>query len=266
VDSTGNIFIADARAETTIEKFGPEGQPRLSFDAGGSKDPWDIGIDPGQAIFLVDPRGELVQIFSPEGEHFRSLHLRYRRTFKSPASIAMDYDGNFYVADDGTGRIARMDPRGHLFATWDKPVGLPQAHWIPCRIRLGFGGLLFAADVANQEIVKFSSDGRYISEWGFPFSAPTAEKDAPKTYGLAVSQNYVAASDEDKNQVGIWTTDGELKLTINLSQHPEWGEHATATDVAFTPKGELLILDRGDARVLRFRLNLAADVPNAPPH
>jgi tripartite motif-containing protein 71 len=263
VDAAGNVFIADARAETEVEKFGPAGEPLLAFDAGGSRDPWDLAIDIGQAIFLVDPRGELVQIFSPEGEHFRSLHLRYRRTFKDPASIAMDYDGNFYLADSGTGRVARMDPRGHLYAAWERPEGLPAEHWAPCRIRLGFGGVLYATDALNQKIVKFSSDGKYIAEWDFPFSPLKAPRDAPKAYGLAVSQNYVAASDEDKHLVGIWTMDGEPKLTVDLSQHPEWGEHATATDVAFTPKGELLILDRGDARVLRFQLNLSAETSNA---
>jgi hypothetical protein len=264
VDADGNAFIADARAETTVEKFNPAGEPLLAFVAGGSRDPWDIAIDPGQAIFLIDPRGELVQIFSPEGEHFRSLHLRYRRTFKDPGSIAMDYDGDFYLADYGTGRVARMDSRGHLFVAWDKPEGLPAEHWAPCRIRLGFGGLLFAADVANRKIVKFSSDGKYIAEWDFPFSDLKVMPGAPKSCGLAVSQNYVAASDESQHLVEIWTTDGDPKLTVDLSQHPEWGDHATATDVAFTPNGELLILDRGDNRVLRFRLNLSAGASNAP--
>ena len=264
VDIAGNIFVGDARDETTVEKFDANGHPLLVFDAGGTKDNWDLAIDPGQAIFVVDPRGILVQIFTPEGEHFRSLHLRYRRDFKSPASIAMESEGNFFLADMVTGRIVNLNSRGHLLDSWGKPEGLPAAHWTPCRIRLGLDGNLYIADVENQKVVKATSDGRYITEWDFPFSALGPGKYPQKTYGLAVWQNHVVTSDEQKRLMQIWTLNGELEQTLDLSQHPEWGEHATPTDVAFTPKGELLVLDRGDARVLKFRLNIPASVASSP--
>lgn len=264
VDSAGNVFIGDARDETTVEKFDANGHPLLVFDAGGSKDDWDIAIDPGQAIFVVDPRGALVQIFTPEGEHFHSLHLRYRRTFKNPASIAIEAEGNFFLADMGTGYVANLNAQGHLLASWGRPAGLPASHWTPCRIRLGLDGNLYIADVENQKVVKVTGDGRYLTEWDFPFSALGPEKYPRKAYGLAVWQRHVVTSDEGKHLIQIWTLDGALEQTLDLSQHPEWGEHGTATDVAFTPKGELLVLDRGDARVLRFRLNIPASAPSQP--
>ena len=266
VDSAGNVFVGDARDETTIEKFDETGHPLLSFVAGGTRDNWDLGIDPGQAIFVVDPRGELVQIFTPEGEHFRTLHLRYRRWFKSPASIAMESEGNFFLADMGTGIVANLNAQGHLLAFWGKPAGMPAAHWMPCRIRLGLDGNLYLADVENQKVVKVTSDGRYLTEWDFPFSALGPGKYPQKAYGLAVWQTHVVTSDEGKRLIQIWTLDGALEETLDLSQHPEWGERATATDVAFTPKGEMLVLDRGDARVLRFRLNIPTTAPSSPNH
>lgn len=266
MDLAGNVFVGDAREETTVEKFDSTGHPLLAFDAGGSRDNWDIAIDPGQAIFLIDPRGALVQIFTPEGEHFHSLRLRYRRTFKNPASIAMESEGNFFLADMGTGRVANLNSQGHLLASWGKPDDLLAPHWTPCRIRLGLDGDLYVADAENQKIEKLTSDGRYIAEWDFPISGLNPLKNPQKAYGLAVWQRFVVASDEGKHLIQIWTLDGQTQLTLDLSQHPEWGEHATATDVAFTPKGELLVLDRGDARVLRFRLNIPAGGPSAPGH
>lgn len=266
VDAAGNVFVGDAREETTVEKFDSAGHPLLAFDAGGSRDNWDIAIDPGQAIFLIDPRGALVQIFTPEGEHFHSLRLRYRRTFKNPASIAMESEGNFFLADMGTGRVANLNSRGHLLASWGKPDGLPAAHWTPCRIRLGLDGNLYIADIENQKIEKLTSDGRYIAEWDFPFSGLNPAKNLQKSYGLTVWQRFVVASDEEKHLIQVWTLDGQTELTLDLTQHPEWGEHAMATDVAFTPKGELLVLDRGDARMLRFRVNVSPNEPTTPGH
>lgn len=263
-DIAGNVFIGDARDETTVEKFDANGHPLLVFDAGGSRDNWDLAIDPGQAIFVVDPRGALVQIFTPEGEHFHTLHLRYRRDFKNPASIAMESEGNFFLADMGTGYVANLNAQGHLISVWGKPAGLPAAHWTPCRIRLGIDGNLYIADVENQKIVKVTSDGRYVTEWDFPFSELGSGKFPPKTYGLAVWERHVVTSDEGKRLIQIWTLDSGLEQTLDLSQHSEWGEQATATDVAFTPRGELLVLDRGDKKVLKFRLNIPASGPASP--
>ncbi|MGH9782211.1 MAG: hypothetical protein ACRD33_10375, partial [Candidatus Acidiferrales bacterium] len=197
-----------------------------------------------------------IQIFSPEGEAFRTLSFRYRSSLNHPASIAIDPDDDdIYLADFETARIARMNARGRILQTWEKPRGLPVERWTPCRIRVGGKGNLYLADADNQRIEKLSFDGDYVSSWDFPFSNLAPKRDVPKSYGLAVSRNFVVATDETKRLLEIWTADGVPKLTVDFSQHPEWGQKATPTDVAFTPKGELLVLDRPDARVLRFRIN-----------
>jgi len=52
----------------------------------------------------------------------------------------------------------------------------------------------------------------------------------------------------------VWTVDGRPKLDVNLA--PELGQanHA-APSLAVSPRKELLVLDRPEARVLRYRLN-----------
>lgn len=259
-DSVGNVYIADDGSPTRIEKFDSLGHPLLVVNVSGSQNDWDIAVDPGNAIFLVDVLRAQIHIFSPEGEVFRTLSFRYRSLLSDPASIAIQPDGEFYLADFESGRIAKMYPRGRILQAWRKPKGLPVARWTPSCIRLGAGGNLYVADPGNDRIEKLSNDVRYISSWDFPFSALKSNRDLPKAYGLAVSRNFVVASDERKRLLEVWTLDGQPQLTVDFWHHPEWGQNAAPTDVTFMPTGELLVLDRPDARVLRFRLN----IPEAP--
>ncbi len=255
-DAVGNVYIADDGNPTQIEKFDLLGHPLLVFAASGSQNDWDIAVDAGAAIFVVDRRRAQVQIFSPEGESFRTLFFRYRRDFHDPASLAIDPDGNFYLADFTAGRVVRVSPRGRTLEGWDKPAGLGAGRWMPYPIRQAQDGNLYVADAAAQRIERLTSVGRYVASWEFPFSGMQMATNAVKPNGLAVSGNFVVASDGQKRLLEIWTLDGVPKLTIDFSQHPEWGEHASPTDVAFAPKGDLLVLDRPDSRVLRFKVNI----------
>ncbi len=256
-DRVGNVYIADDGNPTQIEKFDSMGHPLLAFDVAANENNWDIAIDSGQAIFTVDVRRAQIQIFSPEGEPFRTLSFRYRSSLNHPASIAIDPDDDdIYLADFETAHIARMNARGRILQVWGQPAGLSVRRWTPCRIRVGGKGNLYVADVDNQRIEKLSFDVAYVSSWDFPFTSLTPKRDVPKAYGLAVSRNFVVATDETKRLLEIWSSDGTPKLTVDFSEHPEWGQNASPTDVAFTPKGELLVLDRADAHVLRFRINM----------
>lgn len=256
-DGVGNVFVVDDGNPTQVEKFDLQGHPLLDFAASAGQNDWDIAVDTGGAIFIVDRRHGQVQIFSPEGEAFHTLFFRYRRDFHEPASIAIGPDGNFFAADFTVGRVLRLSPRGRTLEAWAKPAALASGRWMPYPIRLAQDGNLYVADAPNQRIERLTSVGQYVSSWEFPFSALAQSNSASKPNGLAVSANFVAASDAEKRLLGIWSLDGRPRLTVDFSQHPEWGEHAAPTDVAFTPKGDLVVLDRPDSRVLRFKVNIA---------
>lgn len=255
-DGAASIYVADDGNPTQIEKFDLQGHPLLDFAVSAGQNDWDIAIDPGGAIFIVDRRHGQVQIFSPEGEPFHTLFFRYRRDFHEPAGLAVGPDGNFYVSDPTTGRVLRMSPRGRTLEAWGKPSEVPSAHWAPYPIRVAPDGNLFVADAQNQRIVRLTSVGQYVNSWQFPFSGIDLSANAPKPNGLAVSANLVAASDAEKRLLEIWGPDGTPKITIDFSEHPEWGDHASPTDIAFTPKGDLVVLDRPDSRILHFKVNI----------
>lgn len=254
-DGAGSVYVADSRKPARIEKFDASGHPLLVFALAPNQNNWDLGVDAGNAIFIVDRRHGQVQIFSPEGEPFRTLFFRYRRDFHEPASITIEPEGNFYLADFSSGRIARMSPAGRALQSWSKPAGL-QGSWMPYPIRLAQDGSLYIANSAGQRVEKISADGRYLASWNFAFTAIDPSLSSPKTGGLAVSRNFVAASDGPKRLLQIWSLQGQSKLSVDFARHPEWGEQAAPTDIAFAPNGDLFVLDGPDSRVLHFKINI----------
>ncbi|HEV2289761.1 MAG TPA: hypothetical protein VGR81_12495 [Candidatus Acidoferrales bacterium] len=233
------------------------GHPLLTFGVTGVQNDWDIAVDSGQAIFLVDVSHAQIHIYTPEGEIFHTLFFRYRPEFNDPTSIAIESGGDFYLADSETGRVALLNPRGRTLEAWRKPADMPAKTWTPSRIRLGMDGDLYVADPTGQKIDKLSGNGHYVASWDFPFSDSKGTRDTPRACGLAVFQNLVAASDLTKRLLSVWTLDGQQELSVDFSRHPEWGQNAAPADIAFTPKGELLVLDQPDMRVLRFKMNIS---------
>ena len=254
-DAAGSVYVTDDGNPARIEKFDPSGHALLVFAISPNQNDWDLAVDPGDAIFILDRRHGQVQIFSPEGEPFRTLFFRYRRDLHDPSSIAMEPEGNFYLADFVSGRITEMNPAGRASQSWSKPAGV-DGRWTPYPIRLGPDGNLYVGNSAEQRIEKISGDGRYLASWSFSFVGVDSSSNSPKTAGLAVSQNLVAASDSTKRLLQIWSLDGQPKLTVDFSQHPEWGAQATPSDIAFSPNGELFVVDAPDLHVLRFKVNI----------
>ncbi len=257
-DEVGNVFIADDGTPTQVEKFDELGHPLLDFAVLGAQNDWDIAVDPGGAIFLLDRRHAQLQIFSPEGEAFRTLFFRYRRDFHDPSSLAIGLDGSFFIADPASGRVMRVSPRGRALEGWGRPAGLPEGRWMPYPIRLAPDGNLYADDPASGRIIRLTSVGQYVTSWQFSFTDADPSTAAPRLDGLTVSSNFVVASDAKKRLLEIWTLDGQSKLTVDFSQHPEWGGQVSPTDIAFSPKGDLFVLDRPDSRVLRFKVNIGS--------
>lgn len=257
-DFIGNVFLADVTPEgkTFVNKFSPAGQPLLAFEALGIHNPQDVGVDSGEAIYLLADRGSRLQIYTPEGKRFRTLWIRRGRSGKGPASLAIDSDGHIYWIASGAQRVVKMNPRGRVLGSWGKPENMSVKSWAPSRLRVGPDGNLYVADVENQRIEKLAPDGQLIADWEFSFTRMAHDGSPQTNYGLAVSKDFVVASDEGKRLLGIWTLEGQPKLIVNFAEHPEWGKNAAPSDAAFTPKGELLVLDRPDLRVLRLRINL----------
>jgi DNA-binding beta-propeller fold protein YncE len=203
-------------------RFGPGGGGGGSLSA-----PFDIAVDPGGDIFVVDQG--LMRIFrydsngnfeltigkplDPNGEHSGDGQLYY------PQSIAIDSSGSFlYVADTSNSRIQVFSTTDGAFIRKFGTFGSGDGELNnPTGIALDTNDNVYVADSRNQRVAKFSSSGTFIKNWGSEgfgdgrFAVPT---------GVAVDKNtgHVFVTDEYIGRFQEFTSDGGFLNEYGLEE------------------------------------------------
>jgi DNA-binding beta-propeller fold protein YncE len=250
-DKIGNIYIVDAGSRF-VHKFGPSGKPLLSFQEDSLKHPQSIAVDLGGAIYVTDPVRKSVFICLPSGERdrFRELRLKTHSSKENVLGVGVADDGLIYVLDSNAGKISAFSPRFRLQLSWQPREDAPDSKGHPAAIAIAPDTSVYVADPANNRILRFTRDGRYLSE-----IRPGATNNGSRLSSeFAITANYIFAMDADGRMLHVWTLDGAPKLEMDLA--PELGQASRPSPpLAVSPRGELLVLDEPEARVLRYRIN-----------
>ncbi len=246
-NSLGDIFIADA-GSAFISKFAPGGKPLLSFQEDGLNHPQFIALDQGGAIYVTDPVRDSVFIFLPNGDRYRELRLRTRPVPGNELSVAVGDDGQIHVLDSNAGKVFSYTSRLRLVQTWQ-----PRETFSGSR---RFGPLVKGPDdylylaTPSGGIMKLTRDGHLVSE----IVPSTKDASWNPNAGFAIWSNCVFLMDSNGLMLHIVTTDGAPKLDMDLA--PQLGQASRkAPPLAVNSKGELLVLDAPEARVLRYHVS-----------
>jgi hypothetical protein len=250
-DKLGNVYIADAGSKF-VHKFGPAGKPLISFQEDPLKHPQSIAVDLGGAIYVTDPVRKSVFICLPGGERdrFHELRLKTHSGKENILGVGVADDGLIYVLDSDAGKISAFNARLRLALSWQPRENGSDSKGRPGAIAIAPDTSVYVSDASNNRILKFTRDGRYLSE-----IRPSASGNGSKLSSeFAVTANYIFAMDADGRMLHVWTLDGAPKLEMDLA--PELGQAARmAPPLAVSARGELLVLDEPEARVLRYRIN-----------
>ena len=143
--------------------------------------------------------------------------------FNGPFGVAVDGDGNVYVADTFNYRIQKFDAGGNFILMWGKDVksGSPTGYEvclaadtckagvsgsgngefnIPHGIAVDDAGNVYVADKFNNRIQRFDTSGNYLGQWGSVGSG-NGEFDRPSGVAVDAAGNvYVADTDNDRVQ------------------------------------------------------------------
>ncbi len=96
--------------------------------------------------------------------------------FNFPRAVAVDSQGNVYVADSGNNRIVVFGPDGAFLREWGSTCKLDTGEGCvnggagqfnePWGIAVAPDGSVFVSDTWNHRIQKFTNDGQYVTSWG----------------------------------------------------------------------------------------------------
>ena len=257
VDTFGRVYLA-SRGSGSLNKFDSAGVPLISFEADGVRRAAGIAVDVGGGIYIADAAAGQIRVYFPEGDFLRALPIAPERNYAGPFGFSVGADGVIFVPDPVAGRIQVLSSQGKIERIWrvlpatvagQTSSATPSKPSKPVVAAVGPDGFVYVGDAQTNRIVKFTREGMQAASWD-----DSADDPAP-LLGLAVSSNYVFMLRGASPRIVVWTLDGQRRLADNLGGRLD-AAPSNAGSLALSPAGELIVLDPGAPRVLRFRMHL----------
>ena len=167
--------------------------------------------------------------------------------FKLPKAVALDGEGNFYVADESEFKLKKYSPEGRRQVTWAANGRELRSLKKPAGIAIDGRGYCYVTDAELSAVFKFTKDGVFVAKWGKPGTRP-GEFTVP--LGIAVDRaGDIYVADSGNNRIVMCSPEGVVKNA--------WEKTATGADqfvsptgVAVTPQNEIVVIDR--SRIQKF--------------
>ncbi|HEV2476651.1 MAG TPA: 6-bladed beta-propeller [Candidatus Dormibacteraeota bacterium] len=134
VDQQGDVFVSEEGGDR-VQKLSATGQPLAQWGTLGSGPgqfnvPYDLALDASGNVYVSEPGP-----FAPGNnriQKFSSAGVPLARwggpgagpgQFSNPTGLAIDSQGNVFVADTGNNRVEELSPTGQYLAQWQAPPG-----------------------------------------------------------------------------------------------------------------------------------------------
>ena len=263
LDADANVYVVDTGGPC-IQKFTSEGEfltrwgsfgsgpGQFSF-ASGYTQPGRVAVDDLRTVYVAEyvvAEGEgngRIQKFDSEGQFLSQWAGEATPGgFWCPRDVAVDGSGNVYVADDWNQCIQKFTTEGQLLTQWGGPGSVPDLWW-PVALDVGADGNVYVvtegvsqgANVQPPGVLKFTSGGQLLTQWGLEFFQPDVTVDAA---------GNVYVSDQEGHCIHKLSSEGQLltQLTFAGTSDPGApGQISFPTGVAVDADGNLYVAETG---------------------
>ncbi len=168
--------------------------------------------------------------------------------FNHPSGIAVDSQGNIYVADTENHCIQKFTESGTFISKWGK-MGIGDGEFeYPHAIAVDSQDNVYV-NGGNHTIKKFTSTGTFISKWGY-MGIEDGEFSFP--HGIAIDSNGdVYVTDERSNRIQKFTSSGAF-ITKWGSEGSGDGQFKYPKGIAVDSEGNVYVADSGNNRIQKF--------------
>jgi uncharacterized protein (TIGR03663 family) len=270
----GSIYVADTN-NNRIQHFSKDGEFLKTWGTfgdnstgdlpiGSFNQPWAVAISPdGKYIYVADTWNHRIQKFTSTGTPLKTWGTPLYEPSNNnpfgiwgPRGIAVNAQGNVFVADTGNKRILVYNSNGDFIlqiggeglaiAQFEEPVG----------IAFDMQGYLYVADTWNQRIQVFipSEDGKVYTPFRqWEVSGWYGESLENKPYISADSRGHIFITDPEAYRIIEFASDGSFIRT--------WGDYGTgaenfglASSIAVDSQNRVWVSDAANNRLMRFSL------------
>lgn len=127
--------------------------------------PWGIGIDGDDYLYVADAFNHRVQKYTPGG-HFVTAWGREGTgagEFRFPYDVVVSLEGWVYVLDSENLRIQKFDSTGRYLEEW--AVGEAKTSHLE-GLGIDWAGLIYVADGGRNLVYVYTGEGELRQEWG----------------------------------------------------------------------------------------------------
>ncbi len=128
--------------------------------------------------------------------------------FNQPTGIALDAQGNLYIADTQNDRIQKLDTNFNVVSSISGKNLLKQ----PEGVFVDAAGNVFVADTMNHQVKKFDSSGTLLLTFG---KKGNANGEFNQTAGIGVSsENKIYVTDRQNDRVQVFDSSGAFQFAF----------------------------------------------------
>jgi sugar lactone lactonase YvrE len=256
VDANGNVYVADSYNSTLRKVTMPgkvvttlAGTTAAAGSANGAgsaaqfRDPYGVAVNSAGTVYVSDlanntirritPAGVVTTLAGKAGVSGSANGSGSGASFGYPAGLAVDTNGNVYVADYAYHTIRKITPGGSVTTLAGKPgvggstngTGSAARFLNPLGVAVDAGGNVYVADTKNGLIRKITPKGAVSTLAGV--TGTTGTNDGPAAtalfnypQGVAVdASNNVYVADTQNSTIRKITADGVVSTLAGKAQN-----------------------------------------------
>ena len=269
VDAKGFVYITDTNNHK-IRKISPEGEVTTYAGIGSSgstdgigtaasfNEPTGLALDAAGNVYVADTGNHKIRKISPTGEVTTLAGIETsgstdgvntQASFYSPTGIAVDANGNVYVADYNNNKIRKINPIGEVTTlagngeyNSTEGAGTTASFSNPSGVAVDIVGNVYVADSNNNKIRKISATGEVSTLAGsgglgnsIDGIGTAASFDVPSGLAIDVAGNVYVADTFNHKIRKISSSGTVTTYAGNSSWGSDDGEGPAAS--FFSPKG-----------------------------